>query len=156
MKAQGAVTDYTGAYDGTDYPVFFANSETTPFVSMEEEHRAKDMFTLQKSFLDGMYFVEPMVVEVTDGKLTIGAKGTRTDLWTTWDNFSLDYYGNVGINEVKDVLSASGWNETDGISTIDNGQLTNDNWYSVDGVKLQGKPTQKGLYILNGKKVMVK
>lgn len=29
-------------------------------------------------------------------------------------------------------------------------------WYTVDGVKLNGKPTHKGLYIMNGKKVFVK
>lgn len=29
-------------------------------------------------------------------------------------------------------------------------------WYSVDGVKLPSEPTQKGIYIRNGKKVMVK
>ncbi len=29
-------------------------------------------------------------------------------------------------------------------------------WYSLDGRKLQGKPTQKGVYIMNGKKVVIK
>ena len=29
-------------------------------------------------------------------------------------------------------------------------------WYSIDGRKLQGKPTQKGLYIVNGNKVVIK
>ena len=29
-------------------------------------------------------------------------------------------------------------------------------WYSLDGRKLDGKPTQKGLYIVNGKKVVIK
>ena len=28
------------------------------------------------------------------------------------------------------------------------------NWYSADGVKLQGEPTKKGIYIRNGKKVV--
>ena len=41
-----------------------------------------------------------------------------------------------------------------GIHSIDNSQITIDNWYSVDGVKLQGDPTQKGIYIRNGKKVV--
>jgi len=31
-----------------------------------------------------------------------------------------------------------------------------DNWYTLDGLKLNGKPTQKGLYINNGKKVAIK
>ena len=51
---------------------------------------------------------------------------------------------------------------TTGIGTIDNGQLTIDNnagadgWYDLQGRKLYGKPTVKGIYILNGKAVSVK
>ena len=39
-----------------------------------------------------------------------------------------------------------------------NGQwsMFNDTWFSLDGRKLQGKPTQKGVYINNGVKVVVK
>ena len=29
-------------------------------------------------------------------------------------------------------------------------------WYTLDGRKLNGKPTKKGLYIHNGKKVVIK
>ena len=29
-------------------------------------------------------------------------------------------------------------------------------WFSLDGLKLQGKPTEKGLYIVNGRKVVIK
>ena len=29
-------------------------------------------------------------------------------------------------------------------------------WYSLDGRKLSGKPTKKGLYINGGKKVVIK
>ena len=31
-----------------------------------------------------------------------------------------------------------------------------DQWYTLDGRKLQSKPTLKGLYILNGKKTVVR
>ena len=50
----------------------------------------------------------------------------------------------------------------DGTTAIDNGQLTIDNWagaeewYTIDGRKLNGKPTKKGLYINNGKKTVIK
>lgn len=40
-----------------------------------------------------------------------------------------------------------------GISSIDNSQQTIDSWYLIDGRKLQGEPTQKGIYIHKGKKV---
>ena len=39
---------------------------------------------------------------------------------------------------------------------IQTGEISTDGWYSMDGVKLQGKPTKKGLYIHNGKKEIVK
>ena len=34
--------------------------------------------------------------------------------------------------------------------------VNSEKWYSLDGRKLQGKPTKKGLYIVNGRKVVVK
>ena len=49
-----------------------------------------------------------------------------------------------------------------GVETIDNGQLTIDNyagadvWYTINGVKLSGKPTAPGMYINNGKKIIIK
>ena len=46
--------------------------------------------------------------------------------------------------------------ETMGISQIENGELTIENWYDLNGRKLQAAPTKKGIYIRNGKKVVVK
>lgn len=50
--------------------------------------------------------------------------------------------------------------ETTGIGTLDTetGEMTFDSeaWYTLDGVRLSGKPTKKGLYINNGKKVVIK
>ena len=46
--------------------------------------------------------------------------------------------------------------ETTGVRSIDNGQLTIDNWYDLNGRKLDKMPTKKGVYIMNGKKVVVK
>ena len=43
-----------------------------------------------------------------------------------------------------------------GIQSMDNGQWIMDNsWYTMDGRKLCGKPTKKGVYIHNGKKAIV-
>ena len=44
------------------------------------------------------------------------------------------------------------------ISTInaDGEAVTADGWYTINGVKLQGMPTEKGVYIQNGKKVVLK
>ena len=50
--------------------------------------------------------------------------------------------------------------ETTGIGEIDTktGEMTFDSeaWYTLDGVRLSGKPSKKGLYINNGKKVVIK
>ena len=48
--------------------------------------------------------------------------------------------------------------ETTSIGSIDNGELRidNDDWYSLDGRKLSGKPSVRGIYINNGKKVVIK
>ena len=45
--------------------------------------------------------------------------------------------------------------EATGVSAIDNGQLTIDNWYDLNGRKVT-VPNKKGIYIMNGKKVVVK
>ena len=37
-----------------------------------------------------------------------------------------------------------------------NGLKTSDGWYTIDGIKLQSAPTEKGVYINNGKKVVLK
>ena len=41
------------------------------------------------------------------------------------------------------------------IETVDNSELTDDNWYDMQGRKIN-KPTKTGIYIKNGKKVVVK
>ena len=54
------------------------------------------------------------------------------------------------------LMSSSG--ETTGIGTLDTktGDITLDGWYTMDGRKLEGKPTKKGLYINNGRKIVIK
>lgn len=43
-----------------------------------------------------------------------------------------------------------------GISVIKANAQTNESWYTIGGTRLSGKPTQKGVYIHQGKKVVVK
>ena len=54
------------------------------------------------------------------------------------------------------LVSASG--ETTAIGTLDTttGKVSFDGWYTLDGVRLSGKPSSKGIYINNGKKVIIK
>ena len=56
------------------------------------------------------------------------------------------------------LVSRSG--ETTAIGTLDTktGELSFDSeaWYTIDGVRLSGKPSRKGIYINNGKKIVIK
>ena len=54
-------------------------------------------------------------------------------------------------------MNFDGENEVNGVKGVKevNG-VKDDSWYTVNGVKLSGKPTKAGLYIHNGKKVIIK
>jgi hypothetical protein len=69
------------------------------------------------------------------------------------------------LPDVIDIVWLSAGSETTGISDashlMDNGQWIMDNkagagWYSLDGRRLSGKPTKKGIYIYNGRKVVIR
>lgn len=51
------------------------------------------------------------------------------------------------------------WDEDNGIDTSHLSPLSSqlpDTWYSIDGRRLSGKPTRKGLYLKNGQKIVVR
>ena len=57
---------------------------------------------------------------------------------------------------VVKLVGANG--ETTSIGTLDTttGEVSFDGWYTLDGVKLNEKPSTKGIYINNGKKIVIK
>ncbi len=62
--------------------------------------------------------------------------------------------GDLPSNAKNFVLNFGDSTTEIGASLNDNGQWINDNFYSIDGRKLQGEPKQKGVYIVNGKKII--
>lgn len=54
---------------------------------------------------------------------------------------------NFGDEEVTGIMTTNFTNDTNDM----NGQ-----WYTIDGRKFSGQPTQKGVYINNGKKIVIK
>ena len=105
VTAQAALTDYAELYDGANYPVVYANDVTAVFNEMEETDRGTSMTQLSGSFTAGKYVVGPIRVVVTNGSLTIGVRGTRTDTWCIWDNFKLTYKG-LDLSELRAALQA--------------------------------------------------
>ena len=89
----------------------------------------------------------PNAANNSDGKYYVNS--CRAYFWVDLGNaanvsaFVLDFgEETTGVREVRGV------NEV--IEVNDN------SWYSLDGRKLEGKPTQKGMYIHNGKKFVMK
>ena len=72
--------------------------------------------------------------------------------------FSVPYIkNNAGAKARAFALSFDG-EETTGILEVsaNSNEVKDDIWYSLDGVRLNGKPTQRGMYINKGKKILVK
>ena len=66
-------------------------------------------------------------------------------------------------NPAKFTFVFSDWNDTPSVPTaieeansVETFDPSNGEWYNMNGQKLNGIPTTKGLYIVNGKKVLVK
>ena len=60
---------------------------------------------------------------------------------------------NTGVPSARITLV---FDDATGVGSIENGKLTIDNWYDLNGRKLDKMPTKKGVYLFNGKKVVVK
>jgi hypothetical protein len=112
-----------------------------------------------------------------DGKLVeagefvrakVGAKIRPTSCYLKWvepqtDNARALTRGAAADEELPQritvkLVSASGDINAIGEINMETGEVSFDSeaWYTLDGVKLSGKPSTKGIYINNGKKVVIK
>jgi len=111
---------------------------------------------------------EQIVVAGDFVRVKSGAKIRPTSCYLMWTGYEPDYAPARGLTRgaaadedvpqritVK-LVGANG--ETTNIGEIDTktGEVSFDGWYTMDGVKLSGKPSSKGMYINNGKKVIIK
>ena len=113
---------------------------------------------------------EQLVVAGDFVRAKVGAKIRPTSCYLKWVEPQTDYAPARALTRsaaateelpqsitVK-LISASG--ETTAIGTLDTktGEMTFDSeaWYTLDGVRLSGKPSKSGLYINNGRKVIIK
>ena len=65
-------------------------------------------------------------------------------------SFSADANVRILVEEADGTVTAISNIDAEGVAVPAEG------WYTINGVKLQGAPTQKGIYINNGKKIVVK
>lgn len=132
--AQAAYNAGAATFAIADAPVAYINEATAPFIEMEnvkyENYTiyrwsaetytstftpaltgSANMYGFSQMFAEGKYKLT-IPVEVKDNKITLGVKGTRTDTWCIFDNFTLKYMGDdvTDINELpyaelKDALA---------------------------------------------------
>ena len=89
---------------------------------------------------------------LSGGKAFAPVRGTGTiGKNKCWLQFDHETNGSAPARQLTIVFDND---ETTGIEAIDNGQLTIDNYYDLNGRKLNAKPTRKGVYIKNGRKVV--
>lgn len=142
--------------------MLYANEVSTPLMSIFEHanHNSipSDESVTTKSgtvpttmtaasamFSAGLY-KNKLLVEVTDGTLRLGVKKTTTSPTTSWsvfDNFELYYLGTEMPSAIEHISSENTHDESERI-------------YDLAGRRLNGKPRSKGIYIINGKKHLVK
>lgn len=61
---------------------------------------------------------------------------------------------NAPASSAKEMIVIGG--DVTGIESIENGTIVNDNYYTIDGKLVKGQPMQKGIYVVNGRKVVIK
>ncbi len=67
-----------------------------------------------------------------------------------------DMAGHAAANGELKLYGIEVTSDETGISPIDHSTLNIEHYYTLDGRMLQGEPTQKGVYIVNGHKVVIK
>ena len=80
--------------------------------------------------------------------LFTGKKIEKNKAFLIWEGS-----GTVGEAKAFSIVMDNG---TTAITAVDDGETGNDDWYSLQGVRLSGRPTQKGVYIHQGKRIFVK
>ena len=142
-------------FKGTYQPRYWSDSENS-----EEVGKVYGFAGASKE-VDGKFVVAGEFV-----RAKIGAKIRPTSCYLEWvepqtNNARALTRGAAATDEelpssiIVKLVSASG--ETTSIGEIDTktGEISLDGWYTMDGVRLSGKPTKKGLYINNGRKVVI-
>ena len=107
-------------------------------------------------------WIEPTDGDMTNLRLTGSSpKDASFKTFTTGRTFTANKaYLQIPTYILDNSASAVGIifdDETDGIESIGQGmEDANANWFTLDGRKLNGRPTAKGIYVVNGRKVVIK
>ena len=137
MTAQGFYRQDEYEGEAPAAPMFFANevNQDVPAKTGEEG----GMNDASVSFTNGLYTIDPITFEVKDdGMMYVGITASTKTQWVIWDNFQLKYFGKN--------------DPTVGIQSVATESAKKSEIYNLAGQRVMS--AQKGLYIINGKKVV--
>ena len=107
-----------------------------------------DMQSADAYFKKGIYENSVVAAVTSDGgSLKVGVKSTSmpSSYWAIFDNFRLYYYGSKSVDEVT------------AVPAIQHSELiTTNSVYDLQGRKVSEPGIRKGIYIVNGKKMIVR
>ena len=134
----------------------YNTSSTWPFSFEGQAKFIKDLVDELAKFknVKGLYYWQPE--ECGNGADEGGTNRVMNDwdnrgFWElTWKSGNHKLLGGKSLTNLKEFLT------TTGISSVNSKHADNDTWYTLDGRRLNGKPAARGLYIHNGKKIIVK
>ena len=153
-KPKEAVTDYAFTTENT----VMKAKQTDEIATMQT---MEDTYTLYGTYEPTLATAQdPFYYVNTSGSLSLGNNGTVTVGAFRWIMRVESKYGQSsnaaytrtisffdGENDETTDIKNAQWSMVDGQSGI---------WYTLDGRKLDGKPSRAGVYIYNGKKVVIK
>jgi hypothetical protein len=118
--------------------------------------------SIQTGYADFVPVIKPTAITAEDKSVLFLTGGNKL----TWPNLDGTIKGFRAYFQLNEALSARSVvmdfddSETTRISEKIKAKsdkfAATEGWYTIDGRRLQGEPTQKGLYIVNGRKVIVK
>lgn len=129
----GTFTPYSRIYTTSEFKTdLYMGDNNTLYYPTEEGFKVgayRAYFTLS----NGLYADENGIHNLLDQNTTSGTKGARIVL-------------NFGDDETTGITTTNSMNDTNSDGA----------WFSIDGRRLTGKPTARGLYINNGKIIITK
>jgi len=159
------------AYDGTNAdgtsdivsPVFSGvtiDSDMHPYDTAEESVTTDERVRFLGTYKSTAFDAEDKSILLMGGANTLYYPTTGAGIGAQRAYFKIGDDGALLARRLTAFNIDFGDDETTGIISIENGKLKIENdadaWYTLDGRRLNGKPSRAGVYINNGIKVVIK
>jgi len=114
--------------------------------------------TSKSEILTGTFWAISTDMTETNFEFTKYENSSATDTKYTYPSMRAIIRSKDGSNNAPRIFIEEPDGSTTAINAINaDGEVVKaEGWYNLNGVKLQGMPTQKGIYINNGKKIVIK